>query len=105
VGRVPEVRNDSEDFGRDPVDRGEAVPPEPNETEDLESVLLESVDLKSENENTRARERPSIHRFISVGSTSVVTRIALATLKGVFESSNTTCSTDPDVPCAKIHIL
>jgi hypothetical protein len=52
VGRVPEVWNDSEDFGWDPVDWGEAVPPEPNETKDLESVLLENVDLKSENENT-----------------------------------------------------
>jgi hypothetical protein len=35
-----------EDSQRDPVDRGKAVPPGPNETEDLESVLLEDPNLK-----------------------------------------------------------
>jgi hypothetical protein len=43
---VPEVRNESENFGRDPVDWGEPVPPGSNQTEDLESVPLENIDLK-----------------------------------------------------------
>ena len=42
----PKVRNESEDLGRDPVDRGEAVPPGPDQAEDFKSVPFESSDLK-----------------------------------------------------------
>jgi hypothetical protein len=46
VALVPKVRNESEDFGRDPVDWCYPVPPGPNQVEDLESILLENVKLK-----------------------------------------------------------
>ena len=46
ISPLPEVRNDREDFWRDPADRSEAIPPGPNETEDLECVLLEDLNLK-----------------------------------------------------------
>jgi hypothetical protein len=49
MGRVPEIRNESEDFWGDLVDPGEAVPPRLNQAENLEYVLLESVDLKTKN--------------------------------------------------------
>ena len=75
---IPEVRNESEDFRWDLVDWCEAVSPGSNQAEDLENVLLESVELKTKNE-TRVSDRPHIHL---VGSTSVVSRIPLATLKG-----------------------
>ena len=42
---IPKVRDDGEDFGRDPVDWCSLVPPEPNQVEDLESALLENVKL------------------------------------------------------------
>ena len=43
---VPEVRNESEDLGGDPIDWGEPVSPVSDQAEDLESVLLKNVDLK-----------------------------------------------------------
>jgi len=43
---IPKVRNESEDFGRDLVDWCDRVSPEPNQVEDLESVLLENVELE-----------------------------------------------------------
>ena len=43
---IPKVRNESEDFGRDPVDWCHPVSPEPNQVEDLKSFLLENVELK-----------------------------------------------------------
>jgi hypothetical protein len=46
---IPKVRDDGEDFGRDPVDWRNLVPPEPNQVEDLESVFLENVELKYNN--------------------------------------------------------
>jgi hypothetical protein len=46
---IPKVRDESEDFGRDPVDWCNLVPPEPNQVEDLESVFLENVELKCNN--------------------------------------------------------
>jgi hypothetical protein len=46
---IPKVRDDGEDFGRDPVDWRNLVPPEPNQVEDLESVFLENVELKCNN--------------------------------------------------------
>jgi len=48
VVRIPEVWDESEDFGRDAVDRSELVPPGPDQAEDFESVLLEDVELKRE---------------------------------------------------------
>jgi len=42
---VPKVRKESKNLGRDPVDRRDAVLPGPNQFEDLESVLLENVEL------------------------------------------------------------
>ena len=53
VPQIPEIRDEGEDFWRDPADRGEAVLPGPNETEDLESVLLENLNLNT------IREQPS----------------------------------------------
>ena len=44
--RITKVRNEREDFGRDLVDRCEFVLPNTNQAEDLESVLLEDVDLE-----------------------------------------------------------
>ena len=51
AGRLPGVRNKSEDFGWDLVDWCKAVLPIPNQAEDLEGVLFESVDLRTKNEN------------------------------------------------------
>ena len=51
VGRFPEVRDKSEDFRWDPVDWRKAVPPGPNQAEDLECVLLENVELEAKDEN------------------------------------------------------
>ena len=42
---IPEVRNEGEDFWRDPVDWREPIPTGPNQVEDLESILLENVEL------------------------------------------------------------
>ena len=44
--RAPKVRNENEDFWRDPVDRCNPVPPGPNEVEYLESVLFDGVELE-----------------------------------------------------------
>lgn len=46
VFRIPKVRDESEDFGGDPVDRCDHVFPGPDQAEDLGSVLLENVQLK-----------------------------------------------------------
>lgn len=46
VVHIPEIRNESENFGRDAVDWGEPVLQEPNQVEEIESVQLEIVDLK-----------------------------------------------------------
>jgi len=46
VVRVPEVWDESEDFGRDTVDWGELVPPGPDQAEDFENILLKDVELK-----------------------------------------------------------
>ena len=46
VAHVPKVWNESEDFGRDLVDRREYVSPNANQAEDLEGVLFEGVELK-----------------------------------------------------------
>ena len=43
---IPEIRNESENLGRDAVDWGEPVLQEPNQVEEIESVQLEIVDLK-----------------------------------------------------------
>ena len=43
---VPEIRNDSEDLGRDLVDWREPVPPVSDETENFGSVPLKNVNLK-----------------------------------------------------------
>ena len=45
-GLIPKVWNESEDFGRDPIDWRNPVPPESNQVEDLENVLLKNVELK-----------------------------------------------------------
>ena len=45
---VPEVRDKSEDFWRDAVDRCKAVPLRTDQAEELGSVLLKSRDLKEE---------------------------------------------------------
>ena len=50
----PEVRNEAEDLGRDTVDRGEPVAPGPDQAEDIESVLVESVNLRWD----RVSDRP-----------------------------------------------
>ena len=43
---IPGIWNESEDFGRDPVDWGKHVLQGFNQVEDVESILLEMVDLK-----------------------------------------------------------
>ena len=43
---MPGVRNEGEDFGRDPVGQGKPVRRRPNDVEGLESVPLEPIDLK-----------------------------------------------------------
>ena len=45
---IPEIWNESEDLARDLVDWGMSVPPRPDQTKDLESILLENVGLKEE---------------------------------------------------------
>ena len=52
--RIPIVGNESEDFRRDPVDWCNRVPPEPNQAEDLESFLLESIELKHDTRQSRS---------------------------------------------------
>ena len=44
--RIPKVRDEGEDFGRDLVDWCEHVLPNANQAEDLKSVLLENTDLE-----------------------------------------------------------
>ena len=48
ISPVPnkKVRDESEDLGRDFVDRGKRVPPAPDQAEDFKSVPFESEDLK-----------------------------------------------------------
>ena len=43
---APELGNENEDFGRDAVDWGKPIVPGPDQAEDLESVLLKSLDLR-----------------------------------------------------------
>ena len=43
---VPEVRNEGKDFGGDLVDWCQPVCPDPNNAENLDSVLLEGVELE-----------------------------------------------------------
>lgn len=43
---VPEIRNESEDFRRDLVDCDEPVPLGSNQTEDLQSIPFESINLR-----------------------------------------------------------
>jgi len=43
---APELGNEKEDFWRDAVDWSKPVVPGPNQAEDLESVPLESLDLR-----------------------------------------------------------
>ena len=54
VAHIPEIRDEGEDLWRDPADWGESVLPGPNETEYLENVLLENLNLKHD-----TREQPS----------------------------------------------
>ena len=49
--RIPEVRNEGEDFGWDPVDWCKAVPLGLNQAEDFECILFKNVELKAENQN------------------------------------------------------
>lgn len=46
VVRIPGVGDESEDFGGNAVDWGEPVLQGPNQTENLESVPLQPVNLK-----------------------------------------------------------
>ena len=46
LARVPKVRNEGEDLRRDLVDWCEHVLPNANQAEDLESILLENIDLE-----------------------------------------------------------
>ena len=55
---VPKVWKESEDLGRDPVDGSDAVLPGPNQFEDLESVLLENVELNKYNTHQLQSTRP-----------------------------------------------
>jgi len=43
---IQKVWNESEDFGRDLVDRSDPVPPGPDQLKDIEKVLLDDVELK-----------------------------------------------------------
>jgi len=43
---IPKVRDESEDFEREPVDWRNPISPGPNQVEDLESVLLENIKLE-----------------------------------------------------------
>jgi len=44
--RIPKVREEGKDLGRDSVDWYSCVPPGPNQLEELENVLLEDIELK-----------------------------------------------------------
>jgi len=48
VANTRVVHNESEDFGRGPVDWGEPILHRPNEMEDPESVPFETIDLKQD---------------------------------------------------------
>ena len=43
---VPEVRDESKDFGRDLVDRGQSIPQGPDQAEDFEGTLFKGSGLK-----------------------------------------------------------
>ena len=59
--RVPEVRNKGEDFGWDPVNWAESVFQGPDQAEDLDSVLLENIELKES--KRRVSEHPYVDFF------------------------------------------
>ena len=61
VVHVPEVRDKSENFGGDPVDWCQPIFPEPNDAENLDSVLLEDVELEHD-----ARQSQSMHPILFV---------------------------------------
>ena len=63
VRSSPVVWNESEDFRRDPVDWGELVLQGQNQADDLESILLEKVDLKRD-----SNQPPSTRQFSSFDS-------------------------------------
>jgi len=44
--RIPKVRDENEDFGRDLVDWCSHILPNADQAEDFESVLLENIDLE-----------------------------------------------------------
>ena len=63
VAHVPTVRKESEDFGRDLVDRCDAVSPGPNEVEDFESILFENIELEIQNTSVTIRASILFVRF------------------------------------------
>lgn len=58
---MQKVWNESEDLGRDLVDGCDSVPPRPDQQEDIEGVLLESVKLEY-----NARQPQSTRPFCSL---------------------------------------
>jgi hypothetical protein len=96
----PKVRNGCEDFGRDPVDWCGPVPPEPNQAEDLESFLLENVELIGNMHQSQSL-RP-IRSFVRL--TSAISGVAVV-LQTWISASAATHFTAPDVPCVNSHIL
>ena len=73
VARVPKVWNEGEDFGRDLVDRRENVSPDANQAEDLDSVLLEGVELKFNACQLQSTRPFSLVRLTSALSGAVAT--------------------------------
>jgi len=88
--RVPIVRNESEDFRRDPVDWCDRVPPGPNQAEDLESILFESVEPKYDPRQSQPA-RSFIHCLTSAWSGAVtILRARLLVLRdNIFHPSQT----------------
>ena len=91
---VPKVWNESEDFGRDLVDRCESVPPGPNQAEDF---LSQNVEL-----NATRISRNSLVRFVRL--TSAMSE-AVAILKTQVSASDARYFTTPGVPRVNSRIL
>jgi hypothetical protein len=96
---IPKAWNESEDFGRDPVDRCRPVPPEPNQAEDLENVLLENIKLKC-----NARQSPSSYSIRSFVQPQLYPGPSRSCgLK--FQSPGMTDFTIPDIPRVNSGVL
>jgi len=62
---MPKVRNQSENFGRGPIDWGKSVSPGPNQAGDLESILFKNVKGSTRDATTRFQPSDTIYFIVS----------------------------------------